>query len=378
MMKSSVREAQSEVQKKKSQTQAKETSQTNGVASSDSVDMDFSKFIRQSRKMQRRKEQLQEEDLNEEVLNEAMRKFKLDVKKLDEERKELAKQKQKEARKAIAKPPRVTKKGFIREPSEAAFAKVPTILAMQQNPGREIMEGRNPVSNYDLLKVVPDSALSTDAWLNDNAINAFFALLCEAADDKFASRQKAAGNTIKDNIPRYAALNTQWYPKMISKKGYDDVKRWAKRAKFPGKALLKLHRLFIPIHLGNHWVIVVIEPQTKKLTVYDSMGGHATNSRILSTARNYLRNELGDAWNEDDWTSIDGESSSQANGSDCGVFTCFNALATFYGEPLELVPDNKDLNDARKTMAAVFVNGGFQGEFDLEDYYPGFSVEAES
>jgi sentrin-specific protease 1 len=377
LMKSSVRAAQSEAQKKKSDSQAKAASETNGVANASSVDIDFSNFLRQSQKLQKRRDQLQQEDEEEQVLNDAFHKFKIDFGQWQEkQRKDTDRQKHKGIKKPTVKPPKVPKKEFIREPSEAAFTKVPTMTAMKQNPGREILDGRNPIAYYDLLKVLPESEISTEAWLNDNAINAFFGLLCEAADDKFAQGQKSTGNPVKDNVPRYAALNTQWYPKMISKKGYDDVKRWAKRAKFPGKALLKLHRLFIPIHLGNHWVLLVINPQTKTLTVYDSLGGHQTNSRILSTARNYLWHELGEAWNEDEWTSIEGSSSTQANGSDCGVYTCFNALATFYGEPHDLIPDLKDLLDARKTMAAIFVNGGFQGEFNLEEYYSGFSVEA--
>jgi sentrin-specific protease 1 len=331
--------------------------------------------LRQSQKLERRKEELQEEEAEEETLNVAFKKFSIEYKKWDHDRKEIErkeKERQKEKLKEQKKPPEVKppEKKFIREPSKEAFTKVPSLEMLRENPGHEVIKGRNPISHDDLLKI-----LLRLAWLNDNAVNGFLAGLCESAKAKLSEQRQEAGKPIDDIIPRFHSFNTFWYPKMTSKKGYDDVKMWAKRAKFPGATLLKLHKLFIPIHLVNHWLLLVINPQKKSLTVYDSMTNKTTTRSILSAGRDYLRNELGDAWKEDEWKDIDGKSSQQVNGSDCGVFTCFNALATFYGKPNELIPEALDLVDPRKMMAAILVNGGFSGEFDLEEFYPGFTVE---
>jgi Ulp1 family protease len=321
--------------------------------------------------LERRKEELEEEESEEETLNEAFRNFNIEYKKWDQDRKEMERKDKEKEKKKLTKL-KSTEKNFIREPSIEAFTKVPSLELMKASPGHEVIKGRNPISHDDLLKI-----LLPLAWLNDNAVNGFLTALCESAKAKLSKQRKLAGTPIDDIIPRFHSFNTLWFPKMTSKKGYDDVKMWAKRAKFPGATLLKLIKLFIPIHLGNHWVLLLINPQRKSITVYDSMSSQTMTRRILSTGRDYLRHELGDAWKEDEWTDIDGKSSQQANGSDCGVFTCFNALATFYGDPNELIPDELDLVDARKMMAAILVNGGFSGDFDLEEYYPGFTVEAD-
>ena len=50
--------------------------------------------------------------------------------------------------------------------------------------------------------------------------------------------------------------------------------------------------------------------------------------------------------------------------NDCGVFTCFNALASAKYLPFELVDPNR-MDKARKLMAAILMKGSLEEEFKL-------------
>lgn len=350
---------------------------------------DLSDGHRRSQKLERhqreQEEKKQEEDLIDGLLNkfhfhldDLTREFQKqkEEQKEEESKEQERKAKEEERRKqAQAKRPKIP---FIHPPTKEQFAAVPSTQIMARSPSHEVIGGRNPISYGDLLKILPEPGFGgKSAWLNDNAVNGFFAALCEAARGKLVEQRKASGNPITDTVPRYHNFLSQWYPKMTSKKGYDDVKMWAKRAKLPGALLLKVYKLFIPLHLGNHWALLVINPQNRTLTVFDSMVSRPLMEEIWQIARDYLRNELGDAWIEDEWTDVDGQSAQQANGSDCGVFASFNGLGILYGDPTDLIPNRLDLIDARKMMAAILVNGGFKGEFDLEQYYSSLTVDVD-
>jgi hypothetical protein len=284
---------------------------------------------------------------------------------------------QEDAAKAPPSPP--APRPFIKPLSAEARARIPSVNELQRNPQMVAANfGRNPVQWGDLLKVLPASSGATDRtgapvdWLNDNAINAFFDALCTAARGKLNAKMERDGMPIRDNVPRFHALNTTWY-KDITANGYEKVSRWAKRAKCGGQNLLSVERLFIPVHLGAHWVLAVVEPTVREVRVYDSLGNRASMDDVLRAVQVYLAGELAEHWRPAEWAFAYGNSGHQANMNDCGVYTCFNALASFYGDPAWLV-GSRDLADAREAMAALLMSGGFAGEFDLETYHDGFAL----
>jgi sentrin-specific protease 1 len=250
---------------------------------------------------------------------------------------------------------------------------------LNNEQGKQVgMFNRNPILHADLIKILPkmgDGEGGTTDWLNDNAINAFFDALCLAARQKLDARLTRAGTPILDNVPRFHTLNTNWSSHMIDKDGrrYDGVKNWAKRGKCGGQDLLTVQRLFIPVHLHNHWVLAIVHPAERQVWAFDSMNSGYNLNEVLGAVRAYLTGELGAHFRAEEWRFARGESGRQVNATDCGVYTCFNAFASFYGAPA-LLMGSRNLSDARRVMAAILLAGGFNGEFDLEAYHPTFKL----
>ena len=76
-------------------------------------------------------------------------------------------------------------------------------------------------------------------WLNDNIINFYMQIIVKR-------------NKENDKLPSVCALSTYFYPKLL-KEGYSGVERWTKKLN-----LFSFDLILIPIHLGQHWCLVVV------------------------------------------------------------------------------------------------------------------------
>jgi sentrin-specific protease 1 len=207
------------------------------------------------------------------------------------------------------------------------------------------------------FKRILSSANGTDSWLDDDAVNAWFNSIVET--------KKRQENYVKSDSkpPPYANLQTAWWAKASSKEGPAGLKRWMKRAGVGGVNMLECERLFLPINMGSHWTLLIINGTNTSIEYLDSLHGDPT--RFFNIARALLKSELGDQYNAQKWQDLKRtRSSKQSNYNDCGVFTCFNGLAAAKDKPYKEVTADK-MPDARMMMAGVFVNGGFDGDFDL-------------
>lgn len=74
--------------------------------------------------------------------------------------------------------------------------------------------------------------------------------------------------------------------------------------------------------------------------------------------------ELKTDYNEEEWTVVARKTPQQTNGSDCGVFACYNAVAHVRGLDPMLAYKAEDMKLARKQLAATLLHQGFTGEFD--------------
>ncbi|XP_063964493.1 sentrin-specific protease 1-like [Lytechinus pictus] len=142
-------------------------------------------------------------------------------------------------------------------------------------------------------------------WLNDEIMNFYFEMLM--------SRSKG------EDYPSIHSFNTFFYPKLINS-GYSSLRRWTKRVDVFTKDLL-----LVPVHLGMHWCLAVIDFRNKTIIFYDSMGSH--NQQCLDALRDYIVSEHADKKKQE--YSLDGWSyysekgiPQQLNGSDCGMFAC--------------------------------------------------------
>lgn len=145
-------------------------------------------------------------------------------------------------------------------------------------------------------------------WLNDEVINFYMNLLI------------ARGTT--DNCPKVYAMNTFFYPKLLSS-GHSSLKRWTRKVDLFAKDLV-----VVPIHLDIHWCMSIIDFRDKSIVYYDSMG--TSNPKCLAALKQYLQDESLDKkkqpYDMSDWKLQSAKDiPQQMNGSDCGVFSCMFA-----------------------------------------------------
>jgi len=150
--------------------------------------------------------------------------------------------------------------------------------------------------------------LTNSNWLNDEIINAYFYLIVQRGKEP---KRK-----------RVYAFNTFFYPKLRDM-GYSSVKRWTRKVD-----VFSHDFLIVPVHLGNHWCLALVNFINKTIGYYDSLGG--SSKECCDTLLNYLRYESNDKRKQDmddeNWRLVDcyreANIPRQTNGSDCGVFAC--------------------------------------------------------
>ncbi|NXP56218.1 SENP1 protease, partial [Heliornis fulica] len=106
-------------------------------------------------------------------------------------------------------------------------------------------------------------------WLNDEIINFYMNLLMERSKEK--------------GLPAVHAFNTFFFTKLKTA-GYQAVKRWTKKVD-----IFSVDLLLVPIHLGVHWCLAVVDFRKRSITYYDSMGG--INSEACRILLQYLKQE---------------------------------------------------------------------------------------
>uniref|UniRef100_H0WS70 SUMO specific peptidase 1 n=1 Tax=Otolemur garnettii TaxID=30611 RepID=H0WS70_OTOGA len=122
-------------------------------------------------------------------------------------------------------------------------------------------------------------------------------------------------------LPSVHAFNTFFFTKLKTA-GYQAVKRWTKKVD-----VFSVDILLVPIHLGVHWCLAVVDFRKKNITYYDSMGG--INNEACKILLQYLKQESIDKKRKEfdinGWQLFSKKSQEipqQMNGSDCGMFAC--------------------------------------------------------
>ena len=167
------------------------------------------------------------------------------------------------------------------------------------NPGEVFVSGFNAeITRSDL------STLRDATWLNDEVVNFYFNLIKQRSEKDM-------------NLPKVHIFNTFFYPK-IMKSGHAGVKRWTRKIN-----IFEMDVILVPVHLGMHWCLAVIDFKNKQLEYYDSMKGN--NIQCLEAMRSYLEAESMDkrkiGFDTSDWDMIiPKDIPEQQNGCDCGVF----------------------------------------------------------
>ncbi|XP_002403685.3 sentrin-specific protease 2 [Ixodes scapularis] len=178
---------------------------------------------------------------------------------------------------------------------EAAIEK-----ALRPTPPEEVL-----ARGFKLLVTRKDmETLAGLNWLNDEVINFYMNLLMER------------GRT-EPGLPSVYAFNTFFYPKLLTS-GHAALRRWTRHVDVFAHDLL-----LVPVHLGLHWCLAVVDFRIKSIRYLDSLGG--SNPECHKVLRQYLQDESRDKRATDldlsDWTfEAVKDIPQQMNGSDCGMF----------------------------------------------------------
>jgi sentrin-specific protease 1 len=169
-------------------------------------------------------------------------------------------------------------------------------------------------------------------WLNDEVINFYFGMLQER-------------DNLKGVKSKY--FNTFFMERLrVTNNGYtyENVQRWSR--KFD---VFSLEKVYIPVHVGQHWTLVVVDLVKKGVHYYDSYissdNGEAID--IMEDTLTWLQDEARDKketiLNADEYTLFPTDESvpQQENGYDCGVFTIIAA---------KLLSNNQSLEYSQKDM----------------------------
>lgn len=209
--------------------------------------------------------------------------------------------------------------------------------------------------------------LSDGEWLNDTVINAVLKCVTDAAAQHAATTARAR---TKNEPPVVGSLGTQWFTTYKTKQseqgtGASTMSRWLNRAKLTKQGLLYCRFLLLPVHLGNHWTMAVVEPLPKRIRYFDSLRGERPD--VINAIHDVLQFQLHESiyGQRGDWTLTFGPTNAQTNGNDCGVFSIWNAIATVTGRSHVEEVRAASMPEARDLLKAVLCNGGFMGELAL-------------
>ncbi|KAK8129363.1 hypothetical protein PG999_001743 [Apiospora kogelbergensis] len=196
-------------------------------------------------------------------------------------------------------------------------------------------------------------------WLNDSCVQAALTELATAIN-------KSAGRVLKQDTPKCVALGTFFWT-TLRDKGPENKERMMKRTwGMTPLNFLDIDTIIMPINESSHWTFILIRPKRREVAYVDSFG--SSGMQKLQKALTFIEVFLGPArWNPKEWQVLkDLHGPSQYNSWDCGMFVITNSLYIALGLDPNTYKEG-DLILQRRKIAAVLLNGGFKGDFDLGD-----------
>lgn len=172
------------------------------------------------------------------------------------------------------------------------------------------------------------STLRPGCWLNDEVMNAYLEIL----------RRRGGRCTV---------LGTHFYSTIETTNGYN-VDAAARQARSIDHGAM---RLLVPVHLGAHWVLVLVDIAAECVLYYDSLGGY--KQRVVDVLRGWCREHMG-CVDADWWLSIRAHAPRQENTWDCGVFVLAMAERLMAAEPFEFTQG--DMPNMRRRIARAILD----------------------
>ncbi|KAI0843727.1 cysteine proteinase [Hypoxylon sp. FL0890] len=207
------------------------------------------------------------------------------------------------------------------------------------------------LTKRDFKRLVPPNA-----WLNDNAIQASLVHLATYIND-------AAGVLPKQHTPKCIALSSQYWSNYLTEPKTKLYGRGLNRAwGLTPDNLLDVDTVLIPVNESNHWTLIVIRPSRRTVAYVDSFQTVGLNH--IQNAHQWLEAYLGKNYIAEEWKTERYKVPRQTNGYDCGMFVITNSIYLSLGiDPSGYSQGDMPLQRLR--IAAMLMNGGFTGDFDL-------------
>ncbi|KKA26082.1 hypothetical protein TD95_004011 [Thielaviopsis punctulata] len=196
------------------------------------------------------------------------------------------------------------------------------------------------------------------AWLNDAVVDSALSWLDRFANAGVPGYPKAAER-------RVLVLGSFFFATLV-KSGGRNTERALRRKGVTPAWFAQLETVLIPVCQNSHWTLLVVQPCARRVVHMDSLNPRGS-PRLRATLVRWLGELLrAEGVAEDEWREVDVAAPVQTNGYDCGVFTVMNAICMVIGVEPGLAYVAEEMARYRWDVAAMLVNQGFSGDFDLE------------
>ncbi|XP_050546174.1 uncharacterized protein LOC126908301 [Daktulosphaira vitifoliae] len=193
----------------------------------------------------------------------------------------------------VIKKPKVSSEVSVSNTNDVDLPVV-SVKEINDIPEIEIEVTHDPNTN-ELDQYNAPSFKSPKSWYTSDTINDYLKLIVKRSNGEVHA-------VVTDFIPAYL------------RGGYPAVRRWIK------KDIHSLKLLFVPMNVGGHWILTVVNVPERTVTSYDSLKSY--NGPYPMVLKEYLTDwEMDKKGAASSWTLKIGETTRQTNGYDCGPFT---------------------------------------------------------
>ncbi|KAF2966259.1 hypothetical protein GQX73_g7291 [Xylaria multiplex] len=204
----------------------------------------------------------------------------------------------------------------------------------------------------DFAKLVPSTA-----WLNDDCIQSTLCCLATYINKKANVKPKV-------DAPKCVPITSLYWKTFCQDHNKLYPRPFGRKWNMTPGNFLDIDTVLIPVNSNSHWTLIVIRPSRRTVSYLDSF--HQPNETQIRHAYQWLELFLGDKFVADDWSTQEFGAPRQTNAWDCGMFVITNAMCLGLGlSPMCYNEDKMPIQ--RRRIAAMLLNGGFHGEFDLSD-----------
>lgn len=255
---------------------------------------------------------------------------------------------------------RLAQAGELREPHQPIIPDLPAEWADRVNStlrARDMADLATTPEGATLRQKDFETVVPQNKWLNDEIVNGTLMHLGNYVN------QKVGIKNTRLQTPKIQVFNSFVGKSLVEGKTISE--RMLRKNGVRNDNFLDIEAILVPICRGKHWTLVAIRPKHRQILHLDSLSRDG-DTGLKGKARNWVRSILGDAYVASEWTYKSVPSPHQSNMDDCGVHTITNGICIGLGvTPTAYTAEDMPLQRLR--VAAVLLNGGFKGEFSLEE-----------